>query len=184
MLVTQEQINAANKANLEILAQLSRKAFEGVEKLLDLNLQVAKTLMQEHVENMEDVASSKDMKEFFSQQANFVQPMAEKALSYSRHLYNIAQQTQADLSEVSRADLQKRAEKFQEMVRDMNVITPNSSNAMINVIKQAVANSSMTFEASQKAIKQVVDMTNNQTATVVNSAIKGSEKIFKSAVAN
>ena len=49
MLLTQEQISAANKANLETLAQLSRKTFDGVEKLMELNLQVAKTLMQEFV---------------------------------------------------------------------------------------------------------------------------------------
>ena len=47
--MTPEQISAANKANMETLANLSRKAFEGVEKLMELNIQVAKTMMSEQV---------------------------------------------------------------------------------------------------------------------------------------
>ena len=40
--LTPEQFAAANKANLETLFGLTNKAFEGVEKLVELNLQVAK----------------------------------------------------------------------------------------------------------------------------------------------
>ena len=70
MLLTQEQISAANKANLETLAQLSRKAFDGVEKLMELNLQVAKTLMQENVEHLQDTSKAKDIKDYFAALSN------------------------------------------------------------------------------------------------------------------
>ena len=36
--LTAEQVIAANKANVETLFGLTNKAFEGVEKLIDLNL--------------------------------------------------------------------------------------------------------------------------------------------------
>jgi hypothetical protein len=42
MLLTPEQMNAANKANIEILNNLSKHAFEGIEKLLELNMQVVR----------------------------------------------------------------------------------------------------------------------------------------------
>jgi phasin family protein len=185
MLVTQEQIQAANKANLETLAQLSRKTFEGVEKLLDLNLQVAKTMMSETVDHLDDSAHATDIKEILAQQANFVQPMGEKALSYSRHIYNIMKQTQANLVEVSADDMKKRTEQIQKMMQQTwNADTPNASNALANMLKQAVANANTTFEASQKAIKQAIDMTNLQASTVTQSAIKASEQMFKAAVAN
>jgi hypothetical protein len=41
-MLTQEQIAAAHKANLETFFGLTNKAFEGVEKLVELNLQVVK----------------------------------------------------------------------------------------------------------------------------------------------
>ena len=46
-MMTPEQMIAAHKANLETLFGLTGKAFEGVEKLVELNLQVAKTAMGE-----------------------------------------------------------------------------------------------------------------------------------------
>ena len=55
MQFTPEQIAAAQKANLETLFGLTSKAFEGVEKLVELNMQVAKTTLAE-VAELEDVA--------------------------------------------------------------------------------------------------------------------------------
>ena len=49
--MTQDQFAAASKANLETLFGLTSKAFEGVEKLVELNLQVAKASLSESAEN-------------------------------------------------------------------------------------------------------------------------------------
>ena len=78
--MTPEQISAANKANMETLANLSRKAFEGVEKLMELNIQVAKTMMSEQVEHMKSCASAKDAQDLMAMQAKFVKPFSEKNL--------------------------------------------------------------------------------------------------------
>ena len=43
---TAEQFLATQKASLDILFGLTTKAFEGVEKLVELNLQVAKTTLE------------------------------------------------------------------------------------------------------------------------------------------
>jgi phasin family protein len=184
MLLTQEQISAANKANLETLAQLSRKAFDGVEKLMELNLQVAKTLMQENVDYLNDSSKAKDAKEYFAKQANFVQPMTEKAIAYSRHFYNIANETQAGINEVAREDIQKRTSQVQKMMSDVSSQTPGSSDAMVNMIKQAVANANTAYESTQKAVKQAIDMSTHQTQSATESALKASEKLFKTTTAN
>ena len=46
-MMTAEQIVSAQKANIETLFGLSGLAFEGVEKLIELNTQVAKTALTE-----------------------------------------------------------------------------------------------------------------------------------------
>src|SRR5262245_52217118 len=50
-MLTAEQVLSAQKANLETLFGLTGKAFEGVEKLVELNLQVTKTAIGEAAEN-------------------------------------------------------------------------------------------------------------------------------------
>jgi len=46
-MLTAEQIVAAQKSNLETLFGLTQKAFEGVEKLVELNIQATKAAMAE-----------------------------------------------------------------------------------------------------------------------------------------
>ena len=70
--LTPEQIVAANKANIETLFGLTNKAFEGVEKLVELNLQVAKTALGEAAENTMAVLAVKDAQELLALQASLL----------------------------------------------------------------------------------------------------------------
>ena len=84
---TADQFVAAQKASLETLFGLTSKAFEGVEKLVELNLQVAKTTLAEVAQTAQASLSVKDAQELLALQAGLLQPAAEKAAAYSRHLY-------------------------------------------------------------------------------------------------
>ena len=95
---TNEQYLAAQKASLETLFGLTAKAFEGVEKLVELNLQVAKTAMTEAASTSKAALSVKDAQELMALQAGLLQPAAEKAAAYGRHLYDIAASTNAEVS--------------------------------------------------------------------------------------
>ena len=57
-MITAEQVVAAQKANVETLFGLTSKAFEGVEKLVELNLQVAKAALGEAAETTRAALSS------------------------------------------------------------------------------------------------------------------------------
>jgi hypothetical protein len=65
-LLTPEQFAAAQKANFETLFGLTTKAFEGVEKLVELNLQVVKSTLAESQENAQRALSVKDAQELRS----------------------------------------------------------------------------------------------------------------------
>ena len=88
-MMTAEQFVAAHKANVETLFGLTNKAFEGVEKLVELNLQVAKAAMGEVAETTKAALSVKDAQELLALQAGLLQPAAEKAAAYSLSLIHI-----------------------------------------------------------------------------------------------
>ena len=75
-MLTAEQLIAAQKANVETLFGLTNKAFEGVEKLVELNLQVAKTALGEAGDTARAALSVKDAQELLSLQASLLQPSA------------------------------------------------------------------------------------------------------------
>ena len=99
--LTPEQVLAAQKANLEVLFGLTEKAFAGVEKLVELNLQVAKAAMSEAADNTKAVLSVKDAQELLALQQALLQPAAEKAAAYSRSVYEIAATTGAEVTKVA-----------------------------------------------------------------------------------
>ena len=181
MTLTPEQIAAANKANMETLANLTNKAFEGVEKLIELNIQVAKTAMNENVENAKRALSVRDAQQLMALQAQMVQPLAEKIVSYSRHLYNIANETQAAFSKTTEAELQQGAKKLQSLVEELTKSAPAGSEAAVQAIKQAVAAANNAYESTQKAVKQATDIAQNNFRTATDNALKASANVAKKA---
>src|ERR1051325_11607675 len=111
-MMTVEQVLAANKANVDTLFGLTNKAFEGVEKLVELNLQVARTSIGEAAETAHADLSVKDAQELLALQAGLLQPAAEKAASYSRFVYDIAANTNAEVSKVAEAQVADAQKKF------------------------------------------------------------------------
>ena len=86
MFAIPEQFSAASKANIEaqvaLLTSLSNKVFEGVEKIVDLNLNVVKASLEESNAAAKQILAAKDLQEVLSLTAAQVQPNAEKALAY------------------------------------------------------------------------------------------------------
>ena len=86
MSLTAEQILASHKANIETLFGLTSKAFEGVEKLVELNVTASRAALSEAANHTQAVLAVKDAQELLALQAGLFQPLAEKTAAYSRHL--------------------------------------------------------------------------------------------------
>ena len=115
-MMTAEQIVASHKANVETLFGLTAKAFEGVEKLVELNLTAAKAALDESANNTQAALSVKDAQELVAMQANLFQPLAEKAAAYSRHLYDIASGTGGEFTKAFEAQAAAAQKQFATLV--------------------------------------------------------------------
>jgi len=157
-MLTAEQFLAAHKSNVETLFGLTNKAFEGVEKLVELNLQVVKSTLAESQENAHRALSVKDAQELLALQASLSQPVAEKVLSYGRHLYEIASATQAEFARVAEAQYEEQNRKVQALVENVAKNAPAGSETAVAVIKSAITAANTTYETVHKATKQAVEI--------------------------
>jgi phasin family protein len=171
-MLTQEQVLAAQKANVETLFGLTNKAFEGIEKLVELNLQVAKASMTEAAENVQAALSVKDAQELLALQAGLLQPAAEKAAAYSRHLYDIAASTNADLSKMVEAQSAEVQAKFMGSVDAAMRNAPAGTENAVALVKSAVAAANNAFEGVQKAAKQAANVAESSFQAMAASAEK------------
>ncbi len=178
--MTPDQFAAAHKANLETLFGLTSKAFEGVEKLVELNLQVAKATLSESAENTKAVMGVKDAQELLALQASLLQPSAEKAAAYSRHLYDIAQSTSSEFTKTAEYQLSELQKNFASVVDGALKNAPAGSESAAALVKSAITAANNAYESVHKAAKQAADMAEANFTSVTNSALKASQTAVKS----
>ena len=178
-MLTAEQVIAANKANVETLFGLTNKAFEGVEKLVELNLQVTKAAFGEVAETTKAALSVKDAQELFALQAALLQPAAEKAAAYSRHLYDIAAATNAELTKVAEATAADTQKKFTALVDTAVKNAPAGTENAVALVKSAVAAANNAYETVQKAAKQATDIAEANFQAVTSTAVKATQAATK-----
>lgn len=179
--LTADQFAAANKANLETLFGLTSKAFEGVEKLVELNLQVAKATLAEGAENAKAALSVKDAQELLALQASLLQPSAEKAAAYSRHLYDIATATTGEFTKAAEAQLAEMQKSYTGLVDGALKNAPAGSEQAVALVKSAMTAANNAYESVHKAAKQAADIAEANFTAVTNTAVKASQAAAKSA---
>ena len=179
MTFTAEQLLAAQKANVETLFGLTNKAFEGVEKLVELNLQVAKTAIGEVAETTKAALSVKDAQELMSLQASLLQPTAEKAAAYSRHLYDIVAGTNAEVTKVAEATMADTQKKVLALVDNAVKNAPAGTENAVALVKSAVAAANNAYESVNKAAKQAAEVAEANFTAITNTAVKATQTAAK-----
>lgn len=178
-MMTTEQALATQKTNVEILFGLTNKAFEGVEKLVELNLQVAKAAMSEVADAAMAAMSVKDAQELMALQASLLQPAAEKASAYSRHVYDIATATSADVSKVAEAGVAQAQQKLVALIDSATKNAPAGSENVIALVKSAVAAANNAFDGVQKATKQATEVAEANFHAITATATKATQSANK-----
>jgi len=176
-MLTVEQIVASHKANVETLFGLTSKAFEGVEKIVDLNITASKAALAEAADHTQSLLSVADAQELLALQSGLFQPLAEKTAAYSRHLYDIATGTSSEFSKAFEAQASEVQKKFTDLVDSAAKNAPAGSEAAVAVLKSAVSAASNAAESVQKAVKQATDLVEaNFNAVAANASVPAAVK--------
>jgi phasin family protein len=170
MALTPEQITAAHKANLETLFGLTTKAFEGIEKIVELNVAASRAALTEAANHSQALLSVKDAQALLALQSSFFQPLAEKTAAYNRHLFNIATSTSTEVGKAFEAKTSEFQQGFNSFVESTAKNAPAGSETAVAVMKTAVSAASNAFESVQKAVKQASDMAEANLKAVVASS--------------
>ena len=174
-MMTAEQVMAAHKANVDTLFGLTGLAFEGVEKLIELNIQVAKTAMSEAAGNAKAVMSVKDAQELVALQTSMMQPAADKAAAYSRHVYEIASSTGTEVGRVAEATTADAHAKFMAVVDSAVKNAPAGTENAVALVKSAVAAATNAVESIKKASKQAAEVADANFQAMSSTAVRATK---------
>ena len=158
MYVTPEQIQNTSKANVDALLSLASTQFSALEKLVALNSTVFKGAFEDTIANARALASAKDAQEFFSLQASFAQPAIDKVITYSKSVYEVAAQTNAELSKVAEKRVAELNDNFVSLLDQAVKNAPAGSDVAVNAVKQMIAAANSAYDNLTRAAKQATDM--------------------------
>ena len=174
-MITVEQIVNTQKSSVDTLFGLTGKAFEGIEKLIELNLSAAKTAMAEAAQTTQAALSVKDAQELMALQSSLLQPAAEKAAAYSRYVYEIAASTSAEVSRVAEAQSAEAQAKFMAIVDTAVKNAPAGTENGVALIKSAVAAATNAIETAQKAAKQAAEVAEANFNAISSTAVRATK---------
>lgn len=175
MALTPEQIAAAQKANIETLFGLTTKAFEGVEKIVELNVAASRAALSEAASHSQALLNVKDVQSLLALQTSFFQPLAEKTAAYNRHLYNIASSTGSELNKALEAKSGEYQQSFNNLVESTAKNAPAGSETAVAMMKSAVSAANNAFEGVQKAVKQASDLAEANFKAVATTATNAAQ---------
>ncbi|BFG81375.1 phasin family protein [Paraburkholderia terrae] len=176
-----EQIAASQKASLDVFFGLAGKVFEGVEKLVALNLQVVKSTLAESQENLTKAPGISDPQQWFTPQAGFTAPFAEKSLSYGRQLFEIVSTTQAEVAQLAQTHYERYNARVQVFIEEAAKSAPAGSEAAIAAWKSAINATTALCESLQKTGQQAVEMTGTNLEAVTASTSRAARRSDESA---
>jgi phasin family protein len=172
-MLTVEQILAAQKESVEALLGLTAKAFEGVEKIVELNLSASKTALTESGDSAKAILSAKDAQELLAAQTALLQPLSEKTAAYSRQLYEITSGSTANLGKSFEEQTAESQKKFLALIDTAVQNAPAGSESAVAILKNAVTAANSALESIQKTVKQAAETAETNFNTVASMTEAG-----------
>ncbi|NMG73734.1 phasin family protein [Aromatoleum diolicum] len=172
MFATPEQFAAASKTNVETLLTLANNAFASAERLAALNLNTARSILEDSMASSKALLGAKDVQELVSLQTSLAQPLVEKAVAYNRSVYEIASQSQEEVSKLLEAQIAELNKTLATALDKAAKSAPAGSDVAVAAVKSAIAAANSAYDSVSKAAKQVAEIAEANVAAATNATVK------------
>ncbi len=180
MYVTPEQIQTANKANVEAVLSLAASQFAAFEKFANLNANAVKAAFEDSLANTRALLGAKDVQEFVNLQSTLAQPAIEKAIAYSKSAYEVATEANAEMSKMTEKRIAEWNENFVSMLDKVTKNAPAGSDVAVAAVKSMLAAANSAYDNFNKVAKQATEIAEANVAAATET-VKGLHKAKKAA---
>ncbi len=180
MYLTSEQIQATNKANMETLLAIANAQFAAFEKLANINASAVKSAFEDSIANTRALLGAKDVQEFVTLQNAFAQPAIEKAIAYSKSVYEVATEANSEFSKVTERRVAEWNENFVTLLDQVSKNAPAGSDVAVAAVKSMLAAGNAAYNNLTKVVKQTTEIAEANVAAA-SETVKGLAKAKKPA---
>jgi len=178
MYVTPEQVVATNKAGVEALIGLAHSQFSAFERLSSLTFNATKAAFEDSVAHTKALMNAKDLQELVNLNTAAAQPSIEKAIAFSRSVYDVASQSQGELTKLVEAQTSEFNKSVVSLVDKVSKNAPAGSDVAVAAVKSALAAANSAYDSLNKLSRQATELAeaNFAAATNVAHVVKDAKK--------
>lgn len=153
-----EQLAASNKAAVDSLLAVANTALATAERVAALNLGAARTALEDSALATKAVMSVKNPNDAVALQSSMVKPAVEKAVDYSRSLYEISSESQQQLAKMLETQFVDFQKQVATMVEQASKMAPAGSETIVSAMQNAVNQANAAFGNMTAMAKQITDV--------------------------
>lgn len=176
MYLTPEQIAASNKAGVEAMIGLANSQFATLERLSALNFNATKAAFEEGVGHAKALLNAKDVQEFVNLNTAATQPTIEKAIAYSRNVYEVASQSKVEAAKFIEEQAAEFSKNLAGLLDKLSKNAPAGSEAAVAAVRSALATANTAYDNLTKMARQANEMTEANFTAATTAAKETAKK--------
>jgi phasin family protein len=176
MYVTPEQIAANGKLGVETMIALANANFVAYEKLAALNFNASKAAFEESMNHARALMNAKDIQEYVNINVAAAQPSLEKAIAYSRSIYELSTQQQAELTKFFESQAGEFNRSIVGLLDKYAKNAPAGSDVAVAAVKSALAAANSAYDSFAKVAKQATEIAEANIAAATAAVSKETKK--------
>ena len=174
-----EQITEMNKGSIAAALTFAQVSMESAEKLMRLQLEAAKAFVAEQTETAKELSSAKDPDAMMALRSRLAEQAVERALGYSRNVYEVATQTQQELAKVIEQRFSGYQQEMAASLEKMFQNAPAGSDAAVAAVKTTIAATQSAMDSMTKAAKQAAELADANVKAVADAAASAFKNVKK-----
>jgi phasin family protein len=176
MYQTPDRFLQLGTSSIEAALTVANITLQSTERLLDLNLKTAKEALDESLRNAKALTEAKNVQDFVALQSNAAQPGIDKALAYSRGVYEVATQAQSELNKLVEARIAQVNEQLIAALEKAAKSAPAGSEPAFAAFKSAVVMANNAYDTFSKVARQAADTAVNNGSHVAAQMTRNTRK--------
>jgi len=156
------QFNEVQKKSLEAAVQLAQLSIENTQRVIEVQVAVAKSLFEDSVNNAKFLSGIKDPQEAVQLRTRFAQNSAEKVFAGAREITEIATKAQSQISKLVGEQITNSSSEIfgaiQQVFQELPIADENTMNAIqstLNTTRTAVEQLTRASSEAMQAFSQV-----------------------------
>jgi phasin family protein len=152
-------LSQMTKSAMETAVRLGKISMDSTERVISLQLQYAKGTLEQATATARALSGAKDVHDLAAVRTHSAENAVEWLMNYSRSFYEVASDTQSELSKLAEERMSSFQQAVTQSVEQAAKSAPAGGDFATAAMKSSLAATTAAFDSFSKAAKQVASYT-------------------------